>query len=183
MSWPTCLVPPPHLPVPPTQLIAIQPHTWFYCTGVYHNLSPGIIINIAILHKKTRLPHPFWISFFFTHFAQIFALLKRSFFNSPCWLGTILQAFPHSVHLLFVHYPFCHHANNYCQQNFHPLKVLTNEKRGGLKVVAFDKSPFKLFTLRFSTKSVQAPSCKRPKTNQRTLFLSFEINNCFPVTV
>jgi hypothetical protein len=30
------------------------------------------------------------------------------------------------------------------------LKVLTNEKRGGLKVVAFDKSPFKLFTLRFS---------------------------------
>jgi hypothetical protein len=28
------------------------------------------------------------------------------------------------------------------------LKVLTNEKRGGLKVVAFDKSPFKLFTLR-----------------------------------
>jgi hypothetical protein len=57
------------------------------------------------------------------------------------------------------------------------LKVLTNEKRGGLKVVAFDKSPFKLFTLRFSTKSVQAPSCKRPKTTQRPLFLSFEINN------
>jgi hypothetical protein len=28
------------------------------------------------------------------------------------------------------------------------LKVLI-EKRGGLKVVAFDKSPFKLFTLRF----------------------------------
>jgi hypothetical protein len=43
------------------------------------------------------------------------------------------------------------------------LKVLTNEKRGGLKVVAFDRSPFKLFTLRFSIKSVQAPSCKRPK--------------------
>jgi hypothetical protein len=42
------------------------------------------------------------------------------------------------------------------------LKVLTNGKRGGLKVVAFDKSPLKLFTLRFSTKSVQAPSCKRP---------------------
>ncbi len=39
-----------------------------------------------------------------------------------------------------------------------PLEVLTNGKRGGLKVVAFDKSPFKLFTLRFSTKSVQAPS-------------------------
>ncbi len=63
------------------------------------------------------------------------------------------------------------------------LKLLTNEKRGGLKVVAFDKSPFKLFTLRFSTKSVQAPSCKRPNTTQRTLFLSFEINNCFPIMV
>jgi hypothetical protein len=43
-------------------------------------------------------------------------------------------------------------------------------------VVAFDKSPFKLITLNFLTKSVQAPSCMRPKT---TLFLSFEINNCF----
>jgi hypothetical protein len=63
------------------------------------------------------------------------------------------------------------------------LKVLSNGKRGGLKVEAFDKSPFKLFTLRFSTESVQAPSCKRPKTTQRTLFLSFEINNCFPITV
>ncbi len=63
------------------------------------------------------------------------------------------------------------------------LKVLTNEKRGGLKVVAFNKSPSKPFTLSFSTKSVQAPSCKRPKTTQRTLFLSFEINNCFPITV
>ncbi len=44
------------------------------------------------------------------------------------------------------------------------LKVLTNEKIGGLKVVAFDRSPFKLISLRFSNKSVQAPSCGRPKT-------------------
>ncbi len=29
------------------------------------------------------------------------------------------------------------------------LNVLANDKRGGLKVVAFDRSPFKLFTLRF----------------------------------
>ncbi len=36
------------------------------------------------------------------------------------------------------------------------LKVLTNEKRGGFKGVAFDRSPFKLFTLRFSNKSVKA---------------------------
>ncbi len=27
------------------------------------------------------------------------------------------------------------------------LKVLTNEKRGGLTVVSFDRSPFKLFSL------------------------------------
>jgi hypothetical protein len=39
------------------------------------------------------------------------------------------------------------------------LKVLSNEKRGNLKVVAFDRSPFKLFTLTFSNKSMQAPSC------------------------
>jgi hypothetical protein len=62
------------------------------------------------------------------------------------------------------------------------LKVLTNEKRGGLKVVAFDRFPFKLFTRRFSNKSVQAPSSERPKTTQRTLFLSFEINNCLQIT-
>ncbi len=29
------------------------------------------------------------------------------------------------------------------KQVFHSLKVLANEKRGGLKVVAFDRSPFK----------------------------------------
>ncbi len=33
------------------------------------------------------------------------------------------------------------------------LKVLTNEKRCGLKVVLFDRSRFKLFALRFSNKS------------------------------
>jgi hypothetical protein len=51
-------------------------------------------------------------------------------------------------------------------------------KENGLKVVAFARSPFKLFTLRFSNKSVQAPSCERNKTTQLTLCLSFEINNC-----
>ena len=63
------------------------------------------------------------------------------------------------------------------------LKVLTNEKRDGLNLVSFDWSRFKLFVLKFSKKSVQTPSCERPKTAQRTLFLSFEINNCFPITV
>ncbi len=71
----------------------------------------------------------------------------------------------------------------FCWIMIFSLKVLTNEKRGGLKVRAFDGSPFKLFMLRFSSKSVQAPSCEKPKTTQRTLFLSFEINNCFSITV
>jgi hypothetical protein len=65
----------------------------------------------------------------------------------------------------------------------HSLTVLTNEKRGGLSLVSFDWSRFKLFTLKFSKESVQIPSCERPKTAQRTLFLSFEINNCYPITV
>ncbi len=53
------------------------------------------------------------------------------------------------------------------------LKVLTNEKRGGLKVISFDRSPFKLISQKFSKESVQAPSCERHKT----LFLLFAHNN------
>ncbi len=59
------------------------------------------------------------------------------------------------------------------------LKVLTNEKRGGLAMVSFDRFSFKVFSLLFSNKSMQAPSCERTKTTQRTLFLSFATNNCF----
>jgi hypothetical protein len=55
-------------------------------------------------------------------------------------------------------------------------------KEGGLKVVAFGRSLFQLFTLRFSNKSVQAPSCERPKTASRTLFLLFANNNYFPIS-
>ncbi len=62
-------------------------------------------------------------------------------------------------------------------RKFSGLKALTNENRGGLKEVSFDRSPFKLFTLRFSNKSVEAPSCERPKTAPRTLFLLFANNN------
>jgi hypothetical protein len=40
----------------------------------------------------------------------------------------------------------------------------------------------KLLTLKFSKESEQTPSHERPKPAQRTLFLSFEINNCFPTT-
>jgi hypothetical protein len=63
------------------------------------------------------------------------------------------------------------------------LMVLTNEKRGGLYLASFDRSPFKIFSLRFSKESVQTPSCERTKTAQRTLFMSFEINNCFQIAV
>jgi hypothetical protein len=34
----------------------------------------------------------------------------------------------------------------------------------------------------FSNKSVQSSSCERPKTTQRTLFLLFANNNCFPTS-
>ena len=57
------------------------------------------------------------------------------------------------------------------------LKVLTNEKRGGLRVISFDRSPFKLILRKFSEESVQAPSCERHKTTQRTMFLLFANNN------
>jgi hypothetical protein len=61
------------------------------------------------------------------------------------------------------------------------LKVLTNEKRGGLTLVPFDRSRFKLFSRKFSNKLVQAPSCERHKTAPRTLFLLFANYNCFPI--
>jgi hypothetical protein len=60
------------------------------------------------------------------------------------------------------------------ETSFFYLKVLTNKKSGGLKVVAFERPPFKLFMLRFSNKAVKAPSCERPKTAQRRVFLLFE---------
>ncbi len=63
-----------------------------------------------------------------------------------------------------------------------PLKVLTNENRCGLNLISFDRSPFKLFSLRFSNKSVKAPSRERPKTAQRTLFLLFANNNWIPIS-
>jgi hypothetical protein len=64
--------------------------------------------------------------------------------------------------------------------SFFILKVLTNEKRGVLNLVNW--SPFKLFTLEFSKESLQTLHGERLKISQRTLFLSFEINNCLPIT-
>jgi hypothetical protein len=48
------------------------------------------------------------------------------------------------------------------------LKVFTNEKRGGLRVISFDRPPFKLLSRKFSKESVQAPSYERHKTTQQT---------------
>jgi hypothetical protein len=77
----------------------------------------------------------------------------------------------------------CIHTNILILARLSQLKVFTNEKRGGLRVISFDRSPFKLFSRKFSKKSVQAPSCKRPRTAPRTLFVSFASNNCFQIAV
>ncbi len=68
------------------------------------------------------------------------------------------------------------------------LKVLTNEKRGGLRVVSFDRSPFKLLSLKFSNKS--ANRCRphparglKLHTTQWTLFLLYANNNYFFITL
>ena len=70
------------------------------------------------------------------------------------------------------------HETFFLSVSLFSLKLLTNEKRGWLIVVLFVRSPFKLFSLKFSNKSVQAPSCERHKTTQGTLFLLFANNNC-----
>ncbi len=45
-------------------------------------------------------------------------------------------------------------------------KVLTNEKKGGLAAVSFDRYRFKLFSRKFSHKFELAPSCESLKTAQ-----------------
>ncbi len=60
------------------------------------------------------------------------------------------------------------------------LKVSTNEKRCGLKVVAFDRLP-----LSYSRWDFQRNRCRphpRPETTQRTLLMSFAFNNCLQIT-
>jgi hypothetical protein len=42
-----------------------------------------------------------------------------------------------------------------------PFKGIDNEKRGGLAMVSFERSHFKLFTLKFSNKSDLSSSCVR----------------------
>ena len=54
------------------------------------------------------------------------------------------------------------------EQTIYLLKVFTNEKWGGLSVILFDRPPFKQLSRKFSKESVQAPSCERHKTTQRT---------------
>ncbi len=50
-------------------------------------------------------------------------------------------------------------------------------------LILFERSHFKIFSLKFVNKSDLSSSCERPKTAQRTLFLFFENNNCFQTTL
>jgi hypothetical protein len=52
-----------------------------------------------------------------------------------------------------------------------------------MPVILFNGSRFKLCSRKFSNKLVLAPSCERPKTAPRTLFLSFANNNCLQIVV
>ncbi len=63
------------------------------------------------------------------------------------------------------------------------FKSLDQWEKRWVESGSIDRSTFKLFLLRFSTKSMQVPSCERPKTSQQPLFLSFEIKNCFQIGV
>jgi hypothetical protein len=67
--------------------------------------------------------------------------------------------------------------------SFSDYRYWLRRKEVGWILVLFDWSRVKLFTLKFSNESVQATSYERPKSAQRTFFLSFEINNCFSLTV
>jgi hypothetical protein len=62
------------------------------------------------------------------------------------------------------------------------LKVFSNEKRGGLRVISFDRPPFKLLSRKFSKDSVQAPSCERHKPLSEHLFILFANNYWFPTS-
>jgi hypothetical protein len=57
----------------------------------------------------------------------------------------------------------------------HILNYYYEERQNSDKQPLIHRAIFHLFHL-------QAPSCERPKTNQRTLFLSFAINNCYPTS-
>ncbi len=64
------------------------------------------------------------------------------------------------------------------------LKVLTNEKRDGLKVVPkvvlIDRSHFKLYKLKCSKNLCRPPSCESPKTVEG-LYYILEYLECLPL--
>ncbi len=130
----------------------------------------------------------------FSHIVQILPPLLYSLSSPPLLPSTSLvgpsppPSLPYSV-LCFISpsfsklplWVFLTHFLQYIYCTYCWIKVFTKEKRGGLSAVSFDGSPFKLFSLKLSNKLVQAPSCERPKTAPRTLFLSFANYNCFPI--
>jgi len=123
------------------------------------------------------------------------SLPPLSFSNQSCIFHFLLSMWHEEASCLLLHRDFqtcvggndLRHENTYMLRKMKAvdqyLKLLTNEKRGRLAVVAFDRSCFKLFLRKFSNTLVLAPSCDRRKTAPRTLFLSFESNNYFPRTV
>jgi hypothetical protein len=56
------------------------------------------------------------------------------------------------------------------------LKVFTNENRGGVRVISFDRPPFKLLSRKFSKESGQAHSVRGIKPLSEHLFLLFANN-------
>jgi hypothetical protein len=68
--------------------------------------------------------------------------------------------FDHGIRLVFDSQPdiipIISHRSFECLTFFF-LKALINEKRGRVRVVSFDRSPFQLFSLKCSNKSVQVP--------------------------
>jgi hypothetical protein len=87
--------------------------------------------------------------------------LDFSYFSKHLFLGAAqTEADPYNLELISDHTVLV----------FFCLKVSTNEKRDGLSVVSFDRSPFKLFSLKFSNLLVQAPSCESYKTAPRPCF-------------
>ncbi len=121
--------------------------------------------------------------FFYTHSHLARVSKSRHHKRKAGRFTQFLWYMPHTFHILanFSHQFFPPKAR-FTVKTKSSMKGMTTGWRGRLKVVAFDRSPFKLFTLRFSDKSVPAPSCERPKIRSEPCCLLFEINNCLAAT-
>ena len=69
----------------------------------------------------------------------------------------------------------------YCTK--HHLKVFTNEKRGGLRVISFNRPPFKLLSRNFQKNLCRPHPVRGIKPLSEHLFLLFANNYWFPITL